>query len=297
MKTIDEFKDYYSKNIKDKIEIVEAERKKVINIYIVLLIILIVCCFINKDFAGPLILLFIWLSFKLKKKYINKFKEVVVNRILYFIDENLEYEKNNYVKVNEFDNSNLFDLYTDYKGENYVTGKIKGSDKSDNYMNIELSELNVGYRGKKGKSKLKVSIFKGLFYVVDFNKKISSYVKVMPYATESVFENKNLIHLEETEFSGMYQVYSSDQIEARYILSTSLMNRITEYTKKHNKKMYMSFKNDKVYIAISTNEKYFEPKVFKSLYEYNIIEEYYENFKDIIDIVEELNLNLDIYNK
>ena len=48
-----------------------------------------------------------------------------------------------------------------------------------------------------------------------------------------------LIRLEDPEFESHFVVYGSDQIEARYILSTSLMARITDFKEKTGKKIYL----------------------------------------------------------
>jgi len=59
-----------------------------------------------------------------------------------------------------------------------------------------------------------------------------------------------LIKLEDPEFEKEFCVYGINQIESRYIFSTSLMHRILEFKRKWNTKIYLSFVDSKLYIAI-----------------------------------------------
>ena len=81
-----------------------------------------------------------------------------------------------------------------------------------------------------------------------------------------------LVRLEDPEFKKECCVYSDDQVEARYILSTSLMKRILEFKQKWRTKVSLSFRDSKVYIAIRMNKNLFETRLFKSIVDYHFIE-------------------------
>ena len=50
-----------------------------------------------------------------------------------------------------------------------------------------------------------------------------------------------LVKLENPEFESEFAVYSDDQIESRYILSPSLMERILSFKKQTKKSIQLSF--------------------------------------------------------
>jgi hypothetical protein len=106
-----------------------------------------------------------------------------------------------------------------------------------------------------------------------------------------------LVKMEDPDFEREFVVYGADQVEARYILSTSLMKRIYDYKKKTGKTMYLSFLNDKIYVALSYMKNLFEPKLFKTLLDFGVIQEYYEDLSYAAGLVEELNLNTRIWSK
>ena len=106
------------------------------------------------------------------------------------------------------------------------------------------------------------SSFVGMFAVVDFNKKFNGHTIVLSDAMEKRvghlaknLQNFNaargiLVELEDTEFENDFMVYSTDQVEARYILSTSLMERITRLKRKIDKPIMLSFNKNKLYLGI-----------------------------------------------
>jgi hypothetical protein len=105
------------------------------------------------------------------------------------------------------------------------------------------------------------------------------------------------VKLEDPEFEREFVVYSSDQVEARYILSTSLMKRIVDFRRSCDKKLHLSFINSQVNVAISFKRNLFEPKLFSTLLDFGPIQEYFEDLCLAVGIVEDLNLNMRIWTK
>lgn len=140
------------------------------------------------------------------------------------------------------------------------------------------------------------SVFKGLFFQADFNKEFKGKTVVLPGVLDYKIQPLNrvrgqLIRLEDAEFAKFFIVYGDDQIEARYILSTSLMAKLVKFRKKARRNIYVSFVESTIYIAIEYAEDLFEPKLFKNMLKFTPIQEYFETIQLMISIVEKLNLN------
>jgi hypothetical protein len=103
--------------------------------------------------------------------------------------------------------------------------------------------------------------------------------------------------MDNPEFEKEFVVYGTDQIEARYILSHSMMQRILELKKKTAKPLYLSFKNGQMYLAISYEKELFTPSIFKSLVEYKVALEYIKTLQLTLAIVTELKLNERLWSK
>jgi len=106
-----------------------------------------------------------------------------------------------------------------------------------------------------------------------------------------------LIKLEDPEFEKYFVVYGDDQIEARYILSPSLMARIVDFREKTGQKIYLSFVGSMVFVAIPYTRNLFEPRIFQTMLDFSQIQEYFEDLQLAISIVDEMDLNTRIWSK
>ncbi|MHC4389637.1 MAG: DUF3137 domain-containing protein [Planctomycetota bacterium] len=184
----------------------------------------------------------------------------------------------------------------------YVSGKIGAT-------RIEFSELHAEYESGSGKNRSRRTVFKGLFFIADFNKHFTCQTIVLPDTAENLFGSfgklfqswnilrGQLIKLEDPEFERNFVVYGNDQIQARYILSTSLMERIVDFKRKTNRRIYLSFVGSKVFVAISFTKDLFEPRLFQTILDFGLIQEYFGDLQLAVGIVEDLNLNTRIWSK
>ena len=154
-------------------------------------------------------------------------------------------------------------------------------------------------------------IFGGLFFSVDFNKSFAGKTFLLIDVAQAEIGligqemqsflggDKELIRLENEDFEDQFVVYSDDQIEARYILSPNLMEKIVNFQNNCFGRIQMSFVKNKLHIAIRYSDDIvlFEPRLYTSIVDSNDIQEYYENLTWIGDLVEELNLNRKIWKK
>ena len=106
-----------------------------------------------------------------------------------------------------------------------------------------------------------------------------------------------MVELENPEFEKLFTVYGTDQVEARYILSTSLMERLVNFRRKANTRLHLSFIHSKVYVALSVNKNLFEPNVFSSGVKSGYLKEYFNYLELVTGIIDDLNLNLRIWGK
>jgi hypothetical protein len=238
------------------------------------------------------------------RAYRCDFKEKVIRRIVAFIDPALVYQPLSHISQEWFQISGLFKHRIDrFKGDDHVTG-------TTGLTKMEFSELHAEYETRDNKgNRHHHTLFKGLFFMADFNKDFAGITYVLPDQAERVFGalgtmfqemNKTrgqLIKLEDVEFEKEFAVYGTDQIEARYILSTSLMKRILDFKKKTGKRISLSFVGSRVFVAIPYRKNLFEPRVFHTLLDFEPIKEYFDDLRIALSIVEDLNLNTRIWTK
>lgn len=314
MKTIEEFESFFNKSLKTDLENLDKRRKVIVKRFLILLLgifIPSVAVFILIElFWGIaisigvfLLLFFFWVRDKL---FLNDFKQQVINRIVYFISPDLTYDPKGHVSLSEFVTSRIFLTSVDrYNGDDLVWGKI---DKTEFRFSEFKAEYKTTTTDSKGRTRTQWhTIFKGLFFIADFNKEFTGSTVVLPNVFGKGFgfmkkvmgisRREKLVSLEDPDFSKQFNVYSDDQVKARYILSTSLMSRITEFKKKHKNNIYLSFVDSKMYLGISHTKNLFEPNYLKSLTDFSVVRDYYDDLILAVGVVEDMNLNTRIWTK
>jgi len=313
------FKEFYEIKLLPDLEILDQERKQVDRrvIYIVLICLVLIIAAAklipsnNSNVGGVIQMAVVVAGFILvsltSKKYRLDFKTKIITKITDFADEGLLYAPEGTVSQAEFNNSAIFQkTCNSFKGEDHFRGTIGKTA-------IEFSEVYARHKTTSGTgSKRKANystIFKGVFFVADFNKHFKTHTLVLPDNCEELFgkfgqklqsiihSRGDLVELEDPEFEKEFCVYADDQIEARYILSPALMQRIVAFKQKWKSKVYLSFRDSKVYIAIDLKKNLFETRLFKTIVDYNFIEENIRFLELLIGVVEDLNLNTRIWTK
>ena len=106
-------------------------------------------------------------------------------------------------------------------------------------------------------------------------------------------EPLNKVTLEDPEFNKRFDVYSSDQIEARYLITPSFMERLNNLTTAFGtKKVKCSFFDDKFMIAISTKKDLFEiGKINKPLTDPENLETFYNELNSIYQMIDYFKLD------
>ena len=320
MKTLAELQALYNERLVPELSTLEEKRKQIANKLMIIggvvlvsaLLISISVWSIKEEYVFYTVILAMVICsgsyMFFTKDYRREFKASIIEKIVKFVDEGLRYSATQCIPESVFRSSEIFRIRPDrYRGEDCVEGDIDAT-------HIKFSEIHAEYKtesysSKGGRRTQWHTIFKGLFFVADFNKNFSGKTIVLPDTAERLFGNfgsmfqswnktrGELIKLEDPEFERLFVVYGDDQIEARYILSTSLMKRITEFRNRVNKQIFLSFIGSNIIVAVSYQKNCFEPRVFKTIIDFTPIQEYFEDIKLVTGIVEDLNLNLRIWGK
>jgi len=335
MKSYDDFKEFYSEELFSKLVELDGVRKKILRNSLIATVVTLVLwatvhvllktgaiekekiayyCWTGLVVAWPTSIGFFI------RGYRSTFKQTIIKPLIQFINPNLQYAPEGSIDLYTFERAEIFERYiNDFDGEDLVCGTI---DKTK----IKFSEVHARYReedehtdSKSGSNPISLifkiiiwlnrTVFKGLFFVADFHKTFHGQVLVMPDKAEKYFgrfgrlmqaynfTQAELITLENSEFEREFVVYGSDQIQARYVLSINIINKILDFKKKTGNSVYLSFKDSVLYIAVPFKRNLFEPPYFKSLLDYVATFQYFHDLMLFIGIVNEFNLNTRIWTK
>ena len=302
---------FYHNELLPQLNELEKEKKKHLIIPVILssIVISIGVILINNGVPFQLaifgVIIFLVLSFLfsgyLFKPYKIKFKKLIVKPLVQFVNPEFNYCPEWGITNAEFKSCGIFRTHNRFKSEDLIIGTL---DKSK----FQYSEIDAKYESGSGKNRSVKTIFKGVLLIADFNKHFNgkTYVrtdvaekffgKLIGNSLQKIFSTASLVKLENQEFEQEFVVKSTDPVEARYILTPSLMDRMMRLRRKHGK-IQFSFIEEKMYIAIPSNKDRFEPSMFNRLDNYSLIKDFYDEVTTIVDIIEELNLNTRIWTK
>lgn len=308
MQPITDFRSFYQTNLQSKLaelETTRADIAKKIKLYGLIGIGVGVAFMAFNIGPWPLILAGVGIFFFYQyhaKQFRNSYKTQIISSLAQA--QGLNYNHNACISRSDYDQSKIFVRRPDrYWGDDLLTGTVGKT-------SIRFSELHSQYKSG-GKNKSYHTIFRGIFFIADFNKNFIGETFVLPDVSENAFGSTlggffqklnmmrpQLIKLEDVAFEKHFAIYGTDQVEARYILSPALMQRILTLKQKFNTQVALSFIGSHVYIALTVNKNLFEaPWLFSSVDNYKQLEEYYNDIAMCIGIVEILDLNTRIWTK
>jgi len=262
---------------------------------------------------GILVVASMGYTFYQKKKYagvkivddgsdFTSFKTKIFKEMIHFINPGFEYIKSGHVSLPEIMETKMF-VNKNYaiSGNDLIVGRHLG-------VPFQYCDLSLGYKQNFSKeNESPDQVFSGQFFTAKFNKHFTQPLYVFSKSSiKGIFTN-NAIHsylntslpkvlLEDPEFAKDFDVYCNDQVMARYILSTSLMQRIKELSVQEKKAtLFISFNNDKVCVLNNTMKDKFETGFFTKI-KPELLEDFYTDLCRQFNIIEELKLNVNIWN-
>lgn len=298
------FNTYWEKNLCPLLKSKEKLRKKYVARFWCLLLLAL--------FVLPAVTIGIYVFNKYFQKNIDSGLFFIVLAVFIFL---LRQPFKSYKKRMKNDTMQTFINY--FKGFTYEQGKglsLEEIDKSHIFPSADIIEADDCFEGsfqdvrirvceqifkniqrtKRGKKE--VVVFQGIAVELAMNKNFQGQTVVLK---DSGFFNRfkglsgfERIRLEDPQFEKLFEVYGTDQVEARYLLTPVFMERIIKLKDLYkSKSIQLSFHDNNVLIAVKTKEDMFEPySFFKTNLNKQKIDRVFEQFLTVFSIVDILKL-------
>lgn len=190
--------------------------------------------------------------------------------------------------------SDIFNRYDFVESDDKITGEYKDLPFTalDTYIYYETTD-------SKGR-KTQHTIFRGILLSTRINKplKCDILIKEDKLFKAGSIKDKKVVRLEDPEFEKYFEVYATDQIESRYILTTAFMNRLLNYRKMKKRPVEVVLNNnittDNVFFFVKTNKDNFEVPIFHSILDKQIFLNILKELTDALDVINELKLEQNI---
>lgn len=222
------------------------------------------------------------------------YKEEVVDEIIHAFCPNATYSPNNGVSEDLFRNSGLFTSPNRYHAEDLIEGCL---DKTSFICSEVHAEERRARSTKNGVQYYWEDIFKGFLFIADFHKEFQGETTVLRDSFFKIKMGASRVKMENPDFEKVFDVFSTNQIEARYLITPSMMERMLKLDSNFKKGITISFRDSTILVAIPDSKNRFEADVWSSLSDMSILKSDFAVLQSLLDIVDELNLNTRIWSK
>ena len=266
------FSDHYNKYLKDKVErfeenristLKEARKRLIIWLFYIFFTSFIVYFLyknfleLNRDIVAftTLILVsigvaapFFWIFSPIWSYEENIKKEIFPNVLNFFGD--FKYHVETKKSVKEYYATELIPKHDSEIAEDHITGTYKD-------IKVDLFETKLSNDSDENSSTTLNTVFDGIIVELSMNKSFSgkTVIKKDIGTVGNWFINKSTslkkVKLEDPNFEKMFEVYSDDQVEARYLLTVTFIERLKELVENFGgKSIQCCFYNNKLLMMI-----------------------------------------------
>ena len=216
-------------------------------------------------------------------QYKSKIKQDIMPLFIGYFD-GFTYALGKGLTEDEIEDSGIFPNFDEHQSDDCFEGSFQ-----DVKIRVTEERLSVYHHTNRGSRK--VEVFKGIAVCLDLNKNFTSKTSVLTdkgiFNRFQSFSKPDRIKLEDVHFEKLFEVYGTDQIEARRLLTPAFMERIIMLKDLYKgKSVQFSFWAGKLLIAISTNQDMFEPfSFFFTNINKNKIDTVFAQFLTIFEII------------
>jgi len=220
-----------------------------------------------------------------QKELKASYKGIVVRRIVASLGRGLTYKPGSSLTVQQFGAMDLFkESASVWNSEDEVSGR-------KNQVAYALHEVRAGRRdnssgrrmmfspslalismGMRAAKQSQAIFFKGLVVKLDFNKNFAGHTVVVPdregqilgglFGESETRRQKAIVRMENTDFEKQFSVYSTNDQEARYVITPKLMELVMEAQALLGAELRLCFKDNSLYVTVPQNKDRFEVNLF-----------------------------------
>lgn len=223
----------------------------------------------ERDIRVPMAVVFLISAYfgrAANKELKQNYKGIVVRRVVEALGQGITYRAESGFTREDFTGMHLFDRRPErWLSEDEVTGRKDA-------VTYSLHEVRASYQSGSGRNRREVIIFRGLIVRLDFNKHFAGHTIVVSRAQAqrlggllgeaTTRHDKEIVRLESPDFERTYCVYSTDQQQARYVLTPKMMELILEARAVLGEDLRMSFHDNSMFVTVPQTKDRFEASLF-----------------------------------
>jgi hypothetical protein len=175
--------------------------------------------------------------------------------------------------------------------EDQVAGTYDG-------VRLQMTDLCLREESGSGKDKREVTVFEGPVFSFSFPKRFNGTTIIK--ADGSLLGNffggigmgdRERVKLEDPKFEKCFEVYGTDQVEARYLLTPAFMEQLMELRESLGNRMQAAFNGDSFYVVANNGQNKFEVKGYSGEAVGVQLDKFIADIGILFRIIRTLNLN------
>lgn len=233
-------------------------------------------------------------------KFDEAYKQYFVKRSLETIFTDLYYSPNQGIPRSVIGNTGMMNTGDIFSSNDYIQGKYKGIlfRQSD----VDIQEESTDSEGHT----TYYTIFRGRWMIFDFNKPFKANIQVVQkgfganrvqfsFKKEEKFKK---VKMESEDFNKRFKVYAQNELEAFYILTPHIMEKMIKLDEDNNGRLLLCFVNNELHVGVNDGKDSFEyNNFFKPIDEQKELEKTSKDIKQITMFIDELNLDNDLFRR
>lgn len=239
------------------------------------------------------------ISFGLIFDSVNKYKLLFKSKFMPLViaktGMDLKYEYKSGIAEDVVMQSKLFRRPDRYFCEDLMYGTFE--DVSFLTSDVHMQERHVTTDSKGHRQVHYETFFLGRWFIYDFNKEFNGIIQVREdgfFAGPKWGLNVSKIMMEDVEFNKKFKTYATNQHDAFYVLTPTLLENIKKLESSYPGRIYFSFIGSQLHIAVYNSKNAFEPPIWSPIDE-RFIDAQVADILILKDIVNELKLNRKIF--
>ncbi|WP_321394613.1 DUF3137 domain-containing protein [Emcibacter sp.] len=307
LKGLEGFEDFFERELLPELQEVEAGRPRAMKIFAAAAVVAVVLfCgaayfILVRQVADPQLMIFAGVGCigigALGLKPLSSLQKQAKDRIMMALCGHLglSYQlKPGAQPISIFKDLRLIPGHNKRRIEDRIYGQAGGVD-----FNLFEAKLKQETRDSKGRKSSR-TVFRGLLSHFDFHKNFSGTTIIRKDKTalgnffDGTFNDGERVKLEDPEFERLFEVYATDQVEARYLLTPTFMERIKKLAALvGSENLQLAFDRGNLYLSIRKSENSFEGgSMFSNFADPERVEKSARELALIYDIVQLLQLEL-----
>jgi hypothetical protein len=164
-------------------------------------------------------------------------------------------------------------------------------------VRLEMTELHLRQVSGSGKNRRDVTVFRGPVFSFSFPKRFQGTTLIKGdsslignWLTGLGMGELERVRLEDPRFEEEFEVYGTDQVEARYLLTPAFMEELMRLRRNLGNRMQAAFSGDSLHIVANNNQNRFEVKDLSAGSVGSQLDGFVGEIGIIFEIIDTLNL-------